>query len=738
MNASDSQQFEEIWLADFEFRQQDGNSPEPVCLVAHEYRTGRVIRQWLDDTSPGDPPFRTDARTLFVAYYASAELSCFHALDWRVPLCVLDLFCEFRCLTNGLPVPCGRSLLGALAYFGLDGIEAADKDRMRELIISRRSYTADEKNAILEYCESDVRSLAKLLPAMQERIDLPYAVLRGRYMTAASCIEWNGIPIDTETLNSLRQYWERIQGELVREIDKDYGVFAPTDRPKLDTKSRFGQAIFAEADRWGLDPYDLADAARQIRQQDQDSRGEYLEAVVAARTATGLTVHRISKWEASGRDYSTFPALDVKARELATEYPILGIGTGYREDDIADNTDHAALLWELLRVETKPLLPRHDPELISEAAGLLSDGGDRYRDRLSFSSELFACWLARVGIPWPRLESGALALDDETFRQMSKRYPEVASLRELRYSLSQLRLRDLAVGEDGRNRCLLSAFQARTGRNQPSNSKFAFGPSSWVRSLIKPRAGRAVAYIDWEQQEFGIAAALSEDAAMMEAYRSGDPYLTFAKQAGAVPSDATKESHAKEREQFKVSALAVQYGMGADSLAKTLDEPTATGRRLLEVHRQTYPRFWRWSQAVVDHAMLYGWLQTVFGWRIHVGPDVNPRMLANFPMQSNGAEMLRLACCFTTEREITVCAPVHDAILIEAPDGEICDVVAETQQLMRQASEIVLGGFSLRSDADIVRYPDRYMDKRGLKMWETVTAILERVSGEEQENILNY
>jgi DNA polymerase I len=49
-----------------------------------------------------------------------------------------------------------------------------------------------------------------------------------------------------------------------------------------------------------------------------------------------------------------------------------------------------------------------------------------------------------------------------------------------------------------------------------------------------------VAYIDWSQQEFGIAAALSGDIAMQAAYGSGDPYLDFAKQAGAVPRHATK------------------------------------------------------------------------------------------------------------------------------------------------------------------------------------------------------
>ena len=67
---------------------------------------------------------------------------------------------------------------------------------------------------------------------------------------------------------------------------------------------------------------------------------------------------------------------------------------------------------------------------------------------------------------------------------MGRSYPQIASIRELRVSLSQLRLRDLAVGRDGRNRCLLSAFSSRTGRNQPSNSRYIFGPAVWIRGLI--------------------------------------------------------------------------------------------------------------------------------------------------------------------------------------------------------------------------------------------------------------
>jgi DNA polymerase I-like protein with 3'-5' exonuclease and polymerase domains len=134
---------------------------------------------------------------------------------------------------------------------------------------------------------------------------------------------------------------------------------------------------------------------------------------------------------------------------------------------------------------------------------------------------------------------------------------------------------------------MLSAFRSKTGRNQPSNTRFIFGPSVWLRGLIKPPADHGLTYIDWKQQEFGIAAALSGDRLMMEAYRSGDPYLAFAKQAGAVPPDATKSSHKSERDLFKACVLAVQYGMGEDSLAQRIGKPPIVARQLLKQHHDT-------------------------------------------------------------------------------------------------------------------------------------------------------
>jgi hypothetical protein len=131
--------------------------------------------------------------------------------------------------------------------------------------------------------------------------------------------------------------------------------------------------------------------------------------------------------------------------------------------------------------------------------------------------------------------------------------------------------------------------------------------------------------------------------------------------------------------------------------------------------------------------MLQGWLCTVFGWMVRVGTDANPRSLRNFPCQANGAEMMRLACSLATERGISVVAPVHDALLIEASADAIDEAVARTQEAMAEASEVVLAGFRLRSDAKVIRWPDRYMDERGRAFWGRVMALLPERPGSETD-----
>ena len=124
-----------------------------------------------------------------------------------------------------------------------------------------------------------------------------------------------------------------------------------------------------------------------------------------------------------------------------------------------------------------------------------------------FKRDRFVRYLAANNIPWPRHPSGTLMLDDDTFDDQATAYPQLRPLYELHATLSRLRLTDLEIGSDNHNRCMLSAFSTVTGRNAPSTNKLVFGPARWIRGLIREQPGRALAYVDWAQQEFAIAAA---------------------------------------------------------------------------------------------------------------------------------------------------------------------------------------------------------------------------------------
>jgi DNA polymerase I-like protein with 3'-5' exonuclease and polymerase domains len=226
--------------------------------------------------------------------------------------------------------------------------------------------------------------------------------------------------------------------------------------------------------------------------------------------------------------------------------------------------------------------------------------------------------------------------------------------------------------------------------------------------------------------EVGIAAALSGDPKLQEAYRSGDCYLEFAKQAGAVPPDAIREDYEDIRDRYKTCVLGVQYGMKEITLALRIGCPPIVARELLREHRETYPVFWRWSEAAVAHAMLFNNLYTVYGWTVHAGMKPNSRSMMNFPMQANGAEIMRLAACLATERGAPIGGVVHDAFAVCTRIERYEHDKAIVETAMREASRIVLGGFELGVETKPVHWPDRYMDKRGRVMWEKTMALLER------------
>ena len=217
--------FREITLADAEFQVGQGERPVLVCSGCSRAATAGVAFAFGRINLARRRRMRPGRTSCSSPIYGSAELGCYRVLGWPMPERILDLFTEFRARTNGLNTPAGNGLLGALTYFGLDGMGAGEKDDMRALILRGGPWTEDERTAILNYCESDVEALERLLPAMLPKLDLPRALLRGRYMAAAAAMEHAGTPIDVDLLELFRRHWTDIQDQLIAEIDAAYGVF---------------------------------------------------------------------------------------------------------------------------------------------------------------------------------------------------------------------------------------------------------------------------------------------------------------------------------------------------------------------------------------------------------------------------------------------------------------------------------------------------------------------------------
>ena len=348
-------------------------------------------------------------------------------------------------------------------------------------------------------------------------------------------------------------------------------------------------------------------------------------------------------------------------------------------------------------------------------------------DGTTFKLARFDEYLSRHRIRWPRTATGRLSVDDDVFRQMARAVPEIAPLRELRHALGQLRLNDLAVGPSGRNRTPLWPFGTKTGRNAPSSNRYIFGSARWLRSLIKPEPGMALGYFDWKQQEIAVAAALSGDAALLEAVQTGDPYLAFAVQAGLAPADATARTHEHIRSLCKACVLGIGYGMGVEALASRIGKTPWEARHLLDLHKQTYRRFWAWSQSIIDQTQHRGHIDSAFGWQLHLNATTTPRTLRNFPAQSNGAEMLRLACILGTERGLEICGPIHDAIMVAGPIDDFGQVIHDTRAVMAEASRMVLQGLEAGTDVKVVTCPGRYADEAGLRMWDTTQRVIGRI-----------
>ena len=303
--------------------------------------------------------------------------------------------------------------------------------------------------------------------------------------------------------------------------------------------------------------------------------------------------------------------------------------------------------------------------------------------------------------------------------------PGIEGLHALRDSLGFIVKARLPIGKDGRNRPSLFPFGTTTGRN--AHTKSPYNAHAGMRSFMVFPPDTIGAYLDWRTQEVGVAAASSGDRTLIDDYAADDIYHALARLCGLTDDPDPirwKKNNPAMRNRMKPLQLGINYGMGVPSLARGLDRHPLIASEIIERHKRRYPRFWQWRADMVQTAMLERRMESVFGWPLHISTSPNKRTLYNFPMQANGAEMLRLATMRLCDAGIVPIMLIHDGILFEETDREKIELAKE---IMRGAGRDVCNGLTIVVDLDqMLEGGARYRDKRPMaqQMWDTIMDVL--------------
>jgi DNA polymerase-1 len=345
-----------------------------------------------------------------------------------------------------------------------------------------------------------------------------------------------------------------------------------------------------------------------------------------------------------------------------------------------------------------------------------------------FSYERFERWLATTGVlAWPRLQSGKLDTSGDAYRLMYHT-PGIEALHALKDSIGFITKATLPIGRDGRNRPSLFPFGTATGRN--AHAKSLYNVHAGMRSFMVFPSDVTGVYLDWRTQEIGVAAARSNDQKLKEAYLGGDIYHALALLCGFTQDPDPKrwkDNDPAMRQRMKALQLAIGYGMSVPSLAKGLNPHPLIASHIIHRYQEHYSTFTAWREASTQAAMLDREISSEFGWKLRLSISPNKRTLYNYPMQSGGAEMLRLAAVRLCEAGIIPCMLIHDGLLIETQNGE---QIAQAKEIMRSAGRDVCGGFEIGVDVDQqLERGARYRDKRPMakKLWRTVMGVLEKL-----------
>ncbi len=270
-----------------------------------------------------------------------------------------------------------------------------------------------------------------------------------------------------------------------------------------------------------------------------------------------------------------------------------------------------------------------------------------------------------------------------------------------------------SVGDDGRIHTTYLQNIAATGRlssTEPNlqNIPVRTDEGRQIRAAFVPGAGfQNLITADYSQIEMRIMAHLSEDVALIEAFRSGeDLHTAVAVRAFGVPaSEVTPEL----RRRIKAMSYGLAYGLSAFGLSGQLKISVEEAREQMDAYFARFGGIRDYLRRAVDVARLEGYTQTLYGRRRYL-PDLTSdqrqrrelaeRAALNAPIQGSAADIIKVAMLNVQRRLVAeglksrLLLQVHDELLCEAAPGE-------QEALTRVLREEMAGAYALEVDLEV-------------------------------------
>ena len=318
----------------------------------------------------------------------------------------------------------------------------------------------------------------------------------------------------------------------------------------------------------------------------------------------------------------------------------------------------------------------------------------------------------KLGLPVvKKTATGKPSTDEEVLEKLAEDYPLPARILEHR-GLAKLKstytdkLPQMANARSGRVHTHYAQAVAVTGRlasNDPNlqNIPVRTPEGRRIREAFIAPPGHAIVSCDYSQIELRIMAHLSDDAALLAAFRDGlDVHRATASEVFGVAVDQVS---AEQRRYAKVINFGLIYGMSSFGLARNLGIDNSAARNYIERYFERYPGVRRYMDETRQSAKARGYVETVLGRRLYL-PEINspngPRRQAaeraaiNAPMQGTAADLIKLSMVAVQDaldgqrRASRMIMQVHDELVFEVPEAEADWVRREVPRLMAGVAEL--------------------------------------------------